>query len=353
MKLFQDDKSKTASAKILEASEITKEEICQQLANAFRLYRLTSPLFLSDLGFQDRLNNTEKRGSLSLLGLQLELPCSVAVLKMELIRRYGTTLSDEKIGVLLRMTAGRDEQGLFHLPDPEQADLQFLVLERTLGELKRIIRKAYDTLRVVDEFVIKNWGGDMGWSPCLRGELNFVTTEELEDRWPDKTPLERENLIVDELGAVYLIGIGGSLPRSGKPHDGRNEKYDWWIAPRDGGLGLNGDMLIPNPMAQISDNNIYQQRVEISSGGMRIHTIQELTQQAEFNGQTVDPRDSFVRHIREGMYEQMFGAGFGLNRIAMALNRLPHIAFTRLTVSHVGGLDEASEHGINILPFLV
>src|SRR5699024_6850642 len=83
--------------------------------------------------------------------------------------------------------------------------------------------------------------------------IYFITSQELEDRYPQLAPKEREDRISKEKGAVFIMQIGDVL-KSGEKHDGRAPDYDDW--------SLNGDILLWYP--------ILNQALELSSMGIRV-----------------------------------------------------------------------------------
>ncbi len=98
--------------------------------------------------------------------------------------------------------------------------------------------------------------------PVLPAKITYITSEELLERYPNKTPKQRETAFCQEHGAVFIIGIGGQMV-DGSIHDGRAPDYDDWSTPREGGVGLNGDMLLWHPTLEIA--------LEISSMGIRVN----------------------------------------------------------------------------------
>ena len=122
--------------------------------------------------------------------------------------------------------------------------------ERNEAFLRDIVNRIYLTLRKTEGFVCAHYPHI---KPELPDNITFITTQELEDRYPDLSSKEREYRAAKEYGAVFLMQVGGAL-RSGKPHDGRAPDYDDW--------NLNGDILLYDPLLDIS--------LEVSSMGIRV-----------------------------------------------------------------------------------
>ena len=121
---------------------------------------------------------------------------------------------------------------------------------RNISTLKKVVRDIFDVLKDTERFICGYYGF---LEACLPDSIHFITAQELEDRYPDLTPKEREKAISKEYGAVFIMQIGGKL-RSGKPHDGRAPDYDDW--------DLNGDIIVYYPLLDIP--------FEISSMGIRV-----------------------------------------------------------------------------------
>jgi aspartate--ammonia ligase len=150
----------------------------------------------------------------------------------------------------------------------------------------------------------------------LPDEIVFCTTEDLVDRYPDLDSKERENRICAEHRAVFLIGIGADLA-DGRPHDGRAPDYDDWTTQRpDGGRGLNGDILLWNP--------VLSQAYEISSMGIRVNA-ECLRLQLKIRGNEDRAALQFHKMLLNGKLPQTMGGGIGQSRLCMFFLRTAHI----------------------------
>ena len=165
----------------------------------------------------------------------------------------------------------------------------------------------------------------------LKEDVTFITTQQLEDRYPDLTPKERENAITRELGTVFLMQIGGAL-RSGKPHDGRAPDYDDW--------SLNGDILFWNETLGCG--------FEVSSMGIRV-SPESLDRQLTIAG--CDDRRAlpFHRALLAGELPYTIGGGIGQSRLCMLLLGSAHIGEVQSSVWDSETLEQCKKAGIPIL----
>ena len=170
--------------------------------------------------------------------------------------------------------------------------------------LREIVSRIYLTFRKTEGYVCAHY-------PHIRPELpdriSFVTTQELEDRYPDKTSKEREYLAAKEYGAVFLMQVGGVL-RSGRIHDGRAPDYDDW--------SLNGDILLYDPLLDIS--------LEVSSMGIRVDP-ETLKKQLAVRGCEERAKLPFQKALLNGELPQTIGGGIGQSRMCVYFLRKAHV----------------------------
>ena len=153
-------------------------------------------------------------------------------------------------------------------------------------------------------------------TPILPKEITFIHSEELLQLYPDMDEKERENTITQKHGAVFIIGIGGELS-NGKKHDGRAPDYDDWTSTSENGYkGLNGDLLVWNP--------ILDKAMELSSMGIRVNK-EVLLKQLEISGQEDRKELYFHRRLLNGELPQSIGGGIGQSRLCMFYLRKGHI----------------------------
>ena len=137
--------------------------------------------------------------------------------------------------------------------------------------------------------------------------MTFITAQELEDRWPELSPKERENAIVKEYKTVFIQQIGGKL-KSGKPHDGRAPDYDDW--------NLNGDLLFWHEPLGVA--------LEISSMGIRV-SPESLDRQLTEAGCDSRRELPFHKMLLNGELPLTIGGGIGQSRLCMLLLGKAHI----------------------------
>ena len=165
----------------------------------------------------------------------------------------------------------------------------------------------------------------------LPEEIFFITTQELEDMYPDKTPKERENIIAREKKAVFIMQIGGAL-KSGKIHDGRAPDYDDW--------SLNGDIIVCYPVLDVA--------LELSSMGIRVDE-EALLKQLEIRGCPERKDLPFQKALLEGKLPYTIGGGIGQSRMCMFFLRKAHIGEVQASVWPEEMKKECLEKGIHLL----
>ena len=200
------------------------------LSGALRLHRVSAPLFVaSSSGLNDNLNGVERPVSFDINGVDDmgEVVHSLAKWKRLALKRYQFHAGE---GLYTDMNAIRRDEDLdnIHSAYVDQWDWEKIIEEedRTVDYLQDTVRSIVKALCTTQSF-LKSVFPQLACVPDINPEVCFVTSQELEDRWPDYTGKERENAIVAEKGTVFIIGIGGKL-KSGKPHDGRAPDYDDW-----------------------------------------------------------------------------------------------------------------------------
>jgi aspartate--ammonia ligase len=309
----------TLSVRELEgAIKEIKDFFESNLAQELSLVRVTAPLCVrAGSGINDNLNGVERPVRFVVPGAdgeQAEVVQSLAKWKRLALARYGFV---DGHGIYTDMNAIRPDESLDNLHSiyVDQWDWERIISpeQRNLDTLTGTVRKIYDVIRRTEFFVASQFSTIR---PVLPEEITFVTADELAERYPDLTPSEREDRIVSEHLAVFVIGIGADLP-DGSPHDGRAPDYDDWSTEReDGGRGLNGDILLWHP--------VLDRCFEISSMGIRVDP-ETLLKQLKIR--RVDERAElpFHRQLLEGELPQTIGGGIGQSRLCMFFLRTAHV----------------------------
>ncbi|MCY2991003.1 MAG: aspartate--ammonia ligase [Planctomycetota bacterium] len=288
------------------------------LAGALNLHRVTAPLFVrSDTGINDDLNGVERPVRFPVKedgDAQVEIVQSLAKWKRLALARYGFQPGE---GLYTDMNALRPDETLdnIHSIYVDQWDWEQILWpdRRHLQTLKDAVEAIYGAI-CRTEFHIASQHPQI--RPILPERISFITSEELCARYPDLPPRERENRVCQELQAVFVIGIGADLA-DGQPHDGRAPDYDDWLTPNsDGGRGLNGDLLLWNP--------VLQRAFEISSMGIRVDPETLLTQ-LQIRGLSARQELPFHRLLLADGLPQTMGGGIGQSRLCMFFLRTAHV----------------------------
>ena len=176
--------------------------------------------------------------------------------------------------------------------------------------------------------------------PFLAREVFFIHSEELRRLYPDKTPKEREDAICREHGAVFIMGIGGKLG-DGKEHDLRAPDYDDWTTPNDDGfLGLNGDLLVWNP--------ILGRAMELSSMGIRVDK-ESMLRQLELCGKQERKELYFHKKLLAGELPLSIGGGIGQSRLCMLFLQKAHIGEIQASIWPEEMKAECAKAGIQLI----
>ena len=303
------------------------------LAERMNLLRVSAPLFVTpESGLNDNLNGVErpvKFGIREQGDKEVEIVHSLAKWKRMALQKYGFKKGE---GLYTDMTAIRRDEDTDNLHSiyVDQWDWEKIIdkSERNVDTLKETVFRIYMAIKQTEYYMC---GKYHFMDPFLPAEISFVTTQELEDRWPDKTPKERENLITKEKGAVFLMKIGGPM-LSGERHDGRAPDYDDW--------NLNGDILVYYPILGIS--------LELSSMGIRVDE-DSLAAQLKLAGCEERAELPFQKAILEKKLPYTIGGGIGQSRICMFFLQRAHIGEVQSSIWPDELYDIAFEHNVNIL----
>ncbi len=304
----------------------------QSLAEKLSLTRVSAPLFVEpNTGINDNLNGIERPVSFDLLEAKkdVQIVHSLAKWKRYSLYRYNFECGQ---GLYTDMNAIRRDEELDNLHSiyVDQWDWEKIInkSDRNMNTLKETVKKIYEVFKSTEEFVCKNLINEDKFLP---EEIFFITTQELEDMYPDKTPKEREDLIAKEKGAVFIMQIGGAL-KSGKKHDGRSPDYDDW--------NLNGDIIFYYPLLE--------RAFEVSSMGIRVDE-EALDKQLTISGCNDRRELSFHKMLLNGELPYTIGGGIGQSRICMYFLRKAHIGEVQASVWDDKNMHICEEHGITLL----
>lgn len=298
--------------------KLIKDFFQQNISTELRLRRVTAPLFvLKGLGINDDLNGVERAVTFPIK----ELGDAKAEVVHSLAKWKRLTLAEYKVkpgyGIYTDMNAIRADEELDNLHSlyVDQWDWEAVITEkqRNLAYLQNVVERIYSAIRRTEYLVCETYPM---LEPFLPESIHFIHSEELLKMYPDKTPKEREDLICEKYGAVFIIGIGGKLS-DGKKHDGRAPDYDDWTTLGENGLaGLNGDILIWYPVLGRS--------IELSSMGIRVDK-ESLLRQLALEGKEERKDLYFHKKLINGELPLSVGGGIGQSRLCLVMLHKAHI----------------------------
>lgn len=325
------------------AIKLIKDFFQINLAKEINLQRVSAPRFVrTGTGVNDDLNGVERKVSFQLKydpSINAEIVFSLAKWKRMALADYGFKLGE---GLYTDMDAIRpDEEVLDNLHSiyVDQWDWEVAISkeDRNLDFLKQIVRKIYKVMKDTEKMIYEKYPEI---KPVLPEDITFVHTENLVEKYPDLSPAEREDKTVKEHGAVFVVGIGGKL-KDGKIHDGRAPDYDDWSTPtKDGKKGLNGDIIIWNP--------VIEKAFEISSMGIR---VDEKTLLRQLEIRNLEERKNLEWHKRllNGEFPECVGGGIGQSRLCMFFLRKAHVGEVQASLWPEDIIEHCKNNNINLL----
>lgn len=315
------------------AIKIIKDFFQRELAKQLNLTRVSAPLFvMPESGLNDNLNGIERPVTFGIReqgDREAEIVHSLAKWKRMALKQYQFGVGE---GLYTDMSAIRRDEDTdnIHSLYVDQWDWEKVISkeERTRENLELIVKMVYKALKVTEDYMAYEYEYI---GRCLPDHIEFITTQELEDKYPDCTPKEREYKIAKLHGAVFIEQIGVTL-KSGEKHDGRAPDYDDWT--------LNGDIIVYYPVLDIA--------LELSSMGIRVDE-EALKEQLEISGCEERAKLSFQSALLNGELPYTVGGGIGQSRICMFFLRKAHIGEVQVSVWPEGIRNEAEEHNIILL----
>ena len=323
---------------IKHVKDMFQENLSAQLA----LLRVTAPMVvLTGTGINDDLNSVERPVSFPIRDMnehRAEVVHSLAKWKR---LKLGEMKVAPGRGIYTDMNALRPDEELdnIHSLYVDQWDWEKVITreQRNIAFLKQTVRRIYEAIKVTENKLYVEFPQLV---PSLPEEIHFIHAQQLLDLYPGKKPKERENEIVRRYGAVFVIGIGAALS-DGEPHDGRAADYDDWSTPNEEGYnGLNGDLLLWNPVL----GNAF----EVSSMGIRVDE-RSLARQLELRGERDKESLYFHRKLLAGELPCTIGGGIGQSRLCMFLLRKAHIGEIQSSIWPESMRRECSEAGIELV----
>ncbi len=310
-----------------------KDFFQRELITQLNLSRVSAPLFVgANSGLNDNLNGVERPVRFDILeqdGEEVEIVHSLAKWKRLALRNYGFEVGE---GLYTDMNAIRrdEETDNIHSIYVDQWDWEKVIRkeDRTEETLRDVVKSVYEALRVTEKYMANQYQ----YVECfLPEEITFVTTQELEDRYPELTAKERETEAAKEYGAVFIMKIGDKLA-SGQPHDGRAPDYDDWK--------LNGDIIVYYPVLDIA--------LELSSMGIRVDE-ESLKEQLEKAGCPERAELPFQKALLNHELPYTIGGGIGQSRICMFFLRKAHLGEVQASIWREEDVQYAKERGVEFL----
>ena len=311
-----------------------KRLFADTLSATLGLRRVSAPLFLeASTGLNDDLNGVERKVTFDLkdTGTEAQVVQSLAKWKRQALKDYDFHVGK---GLYCDMNAIRRDEELdnLHSVYVDQWDWEKVIRpeDRNLDYLKSTVRAIVSAV-CATEMNLHAMFSQLFGLPLHTPEVTFITSQELEDLYPDKTAKERENLFVKEHGTTFLMQIGRKL-RSGKPHDGRAPDYDDW--------DLNGDILFWNHTLNCS--------YELSSMGIRVspESLDRQLTEAGCNNRRDLP---FHKALLAGELPYTIGGGIGQSRLCMLLLGSAHIGEVQCSVWDQDTREKCARAGIPLL----
>ncbi len=304
------------------------------LGGALNLRRVSAPLFVeASTGLNDDLNGVERPVTFDIpaAGRDAQVVHSLAKWKRMALHRYQFSVGE---GLYTDMNAiRRDEQpDNLHSIYVDQWDWEKVIAprDRNVDYLKHTVTTIVEAV-CQTQTTIRSMFPQLMSLPEASRDVSFVTTQELEDRWPEFSPKERENAWVKDHPTTFLMQIGGAL-KSGKPHDGRAPDYDDWT--------LNGDILVWNA--------VLGKALELSSMGIRVDPA-AMDRQLTIAGCDDRRNLPFHKALLAGELPLTIGGGIGQSRLCVQLLGKAHIGEVQASVWDDETLRVCQEAGVILL----
>ncbi len=332
LKINDDYKSALNLRDTQRAIKLCKDTFERRLAKVIGLERITAPLAVwADSGINDDLNGVERKVNFDLNEMEgeAEIVQSLAKWKRMALHLYGFKPGE---GLYTDMNAIRrdDQVDNLHSVFVDQWDWEKVILpeQRNQEFLEETVRKIAHAIYLAQELVKADF-------PQLTQKINpnvyFITSQELEDKYPDLTPEEREVEITREHKTVFIKQIGGLL-NSGVRHGGRAPDYDDWM--------LNGDLFVWS--------NAFNSAIEVSSMGIRVDK-DSLAKQLKESGNEDRLQYEYHKGIIDGTLPLTIGGGIGQSRLCMLILEKIHIGEVQSSIWPKEMIVECKEKGLNLL----
>lgn len=316
-----------------EAIKYIRDTFQKEIGRALQLSRISAPLFVpKSSGLNDNLNGVETPVSFIIPQMpneEIEVVHSLAKWKRMALKKYGFKMHE---GLYTNMNAIRKDEEVDNLHSyyVDQWDWEKIISkeERNEETLKRHVLKIFKVIKHMEHEVWYKYPHAVNRLP---DKIHFFTSQELEDRYPDLTPTERETAMCKEYGCIFVMGVGKKL-KSGIKHDGRAPDYDDW--------DLNGDILFWFEPLKCA--------LEISSMGIRVDE-DSLVKQLETENCLDRLQLPYHQQIMNKELPYTIGGGIGQSRLCMLLLKKAHVGEVQASIWPQEMIDECGKHNINLL----
>ena len=316
-----------------EAIKYIRDTFQKEIGRALQLSRISAPLFVQkSSGLNDNLNGVESPVSFQISempGEQIEVVHSLAKWKRMALKKYGFKMHE---GLYTNMNAIRKDEEVDNLHSyyVDQWDWEKIISksERNEETLKRHVLKIFKVIKHMEHEVWYKYPQAVNRLP---DKIHFFTSQELEDRYPELTPNERETAMCKEYGCIFVMGVGKKL-KSGIKHDGRAPDYDDW--------DLNGDILFWFEPLKCA--------LEISSMGIRVDE-DALVSQLEAEICLDRLQLPYHKQILNKELPYTIGGGIGQSRLCMLLLKKAHVGEVQASIWPQEMIDECTKHNIHLL----
>ncbi len=314
------------------AIKFIKDNFERDFSEALNLIRVSAPLMVEPTtGLNDNLNGYERPVNFDVLNLgkNVEIVQSLAKWKRMALAKY--KFQDES-GLYTDMNAIRRDEDLdnIHSIYVDQWDWEKIITkdERTYEYLKKTVEKIYSVIKLLS-YKVANRYPDL--ETILPSDIYFISSSELENKYPTLTRKERENAITKEYKAVFVYQIGWPLS-DGKPHDGRASDYDDW--------NLNGDILLWY--------DILDRAIEISSMGIRVNS-DSIKKQIAYKGEEFKLTNPYVQSVINNELPLTIGGGIGQSRLCMYFLKKAHIGEVQASIWDEEYIKKLEKENIHLL----
>ena len=316
-----------------EAIKYIRDTFQKEIGRALQLSRISAPLFVEkNSGLNDNLNGVENPVSFEIKEIPdetIEVVHSLAKWKRMALKKYGFKMHE---GLYTNMNAIRKDEAVDNLHSyyVDQWDWEKIISksERNEETLKRHVLKIFKVIKHMEHEVWYKYPHAVNRLP---DKIYFFTSQELEARYPDLTPTERETAMCKEYGCIFVMGVGKKL-KSGIKHDGRAPDYDDW--------DLNGDILFWFEPLKCA--------LEISSMGIRVDE-DALVEQLEAENCLERLELPYHKQILNNELPYTIGGGIGQSRLCMLLLKKAHVGEVQASIWPQEVIDECEKHNIHLL----